>query len=66
MFFRQLYSVKSIRYFNAGSSILCCAKGSVLSMVLFVFFLVCCFQLCQVGVTALALEVYGADKIPLM
>ena len=25
-----------------------------------------CFQLCQVGVTALALEVYGADKIPLM
>ncbi len=51
---------------DKGSSILCCAKGSVFSMVLFVFFLVCCFQLCQVGVTALALEVYGADKIPLM
>jgi hypothetical protein len=25
-----------------------CSKGSTLSMVVFVFFEVCCFQLCQV------------------
>lgn len=25
-----------------------CAKGSTLSMVVFVFFEVCCFQLCEV------------------
>jgi hypothetical protein len=26
----------------------CCAKGSTFSMVVFIFFEVCCFQLCQV------------------